>query len=364
MPSAAYIEMLLCAADAVYGTTAVAIEDIQIPEALFLTEQPTELRTVLIPREDGGFTVEIGVTAPDASTTRLHARAVLRAPAYSRASRPPLPLPLPETETETGTGTGTDGELVLDAEAVYAAYLRSGLDYGPRFRTALSVRLVSEGLAVTEISAQAQNPAEHLPPPLNDAGTHALSVLLNDDNTWASDHIGQVRVFKKPRASRLTAVARLSQGGDDRVRVLDVTLYEGGQPVMEMAGMELKRLGRKFRPPAAAAPRDGVRDGARSGAAQEPAVPMPAGRGPERVAWASRQIRAHVAGLLRIDVVDDVDPHTTFLELGLDSLVALELRSALEDRLGLSLDTNVVFAHPTPERLAEHLDDLLGRLSG
>ncbi len=46
----------------------------------------------------------------------------------------------------------------------------------------------------------------------------------------------------------------------------------------------------------------------------------------------------------------------TFLELGLDSVAAVELVRALRRRTGLPIATTALFDHPTPERLAEHLD--------
>ncbi|MFK0251565.1 type I polyketide synthase [Amycolatopsis azurea] len=46
----------------------------------------------------------------------------------------------------------------------------------------------------------------------------------------------------------------------------------------------------------------------------------------------------------------------TFLELGLDSVAAVELVRVLRRRTGLPIATTALFDHPTPERLAAHLD--------
>jgi acyl carrier protein len=50
-----------------------------------------------------------------------------------------------------------------------------------------------------------------------------------------------------------------------------------------------------------------------------------------------------------------VDAKIPFGALGLDSLMALEVRRRLERSLGLQLSTTLVFAHPTLEKLGDHL---------
>ncbi|WUD28110.1 type I polyketide synthase [Lentzea sp. NBC_00516] len=57
-----------------------------------------------------------------------------------------------------------------------------------------------------------------------------------------------------------------------------------------------------------------------------------------------------------------VDPQKDFLELGFDSLIAVELRNQLNELLSLKLAGSVVFDHKTPANLAQHLVTELGTL--
>jgi hypothetical protein len=55
-----------------------------------------------------------------------------------------------------------------------------------------------------------------------------------------------------------------------------------------------------------------------------------------------------------------VDERASFKDLGFDSLSAVELRNGLGRAAGVDLPASLIFDHPTPAAVAEHL---LGRLA-
>ncbi|WP_435830379.1 type I polyketide synthase, partial [Saccharopolyspora shandongensis] len=70
-------------------------------------------------------------------------------------------------------------------------------------------------------------------------------------------------------------------------------------------------------------------------------------------------VRAQAAAVLGHSGSQEIPGDKQFLELGFDSLTAVELRSRLMAATGLSLPTTAVFDHPTPARLAEHIRGVL-----
>jgi acyl carrier protein len=77
--------------------------------------------------------------------------------------------------------------------------------------------------------------------------------------------------------------------------------------------------------------------------------------GEQRLSIALARVRSELASVLRVDEAELSDPRTPFMELGLESLLALELRNRLEALLGVRLPTTLVFAQPNALALSKAL---------
>ncbi|GAA2622027.1 SDR family NAD(P)-dependent oxidoreductase [Streptomyces axinellae] len=79
--------------------------------------------------------------------------------------------------------------------------------------------------------------------------------------------------------------------------------------------------------------------------------------GPGTEADSLSLVRAQTATVLRADAAEVVADRS-FKEQGFDSVMAVELRNRLNSVTGLELPAGAVFDHPTPARLARHVDAL------
>jgi KS-AT-KR-ACP domain-containing polyene macrolide polyketide synthase/pimaricinolide synthase PimS2/candicidin polyketide synthase FscD len=81
----------------------------------------------------------------------------------------------------------------------------------------------------------------------------------------------------------------------------------------------------------------------------------------QRRATVLKLVRHHAADVLGHGSGDAIGADRPFRDLGFDSLGAVELRNQLNAATGLALTATLIFDHPTPESLAEHvLRELLG----
>ncbi|ROP35684.1 type I polyketide synthase [Saccharothrix texasensis] len=113
--------------------------------------------------------------------------------------------------------------------------------------------------------------------------------------------------------------------------------------------------------PVAAVLRGVPRGGRRAARAVEPdAVRLDALSPGDLRAHLLELVRAATAAVLGHDGPQAVDPAKGFLDLGFDSLAAVELRNRLGERLDVRLSATLVYDHPTPAEVADFLVVELG----
>ncbi|MFG3462635.1 SDR family NAD(P)-dependent oxidoreductase [Streptomyces sp. NPDC047853] len=162
-------------------------------------------------------------------------------------------------------------------------------------------------------------------------------------------------------AKALEALGAAVDGGDVSVVVADV---EWARFLPALTAARPQRL---FDGLPGALPQDGGAEpaGRADAEAGSPfAVRLAALDAKERRRELVESVRARAAVVLGHHDADAVEPRRAFRDLGFDSLTAVELRDLLAEVTGFSLPATVVFDHPTPAALAEHLDDLILHLDG
>ncbi|WP_030613033.1 SDR family NAD(P)-dependent oxidoreductase [Streptomyces sclerotialus] len=125
------------------------------------------------------------------------------------------------------------------------------------------------------------------------------------------------------------------------------------RPVRRAATTEPASAGRTSAEPASAESRTA---GAVAAAARSAGSVAPGGRSDEEV---RALITERVAGCLGLPV-SEVRPDFPLSDLGIDSIVAVELTNQLNDALGVVLKTIVVFEHPSVDALTAHIVEEYG----
>nr|UPI48933.1 type I polyketide synthase [Micromonospora sp.] len=163
--------------------------------------------------------------------------------------------------------------------------------------------------------------------------------------------------------SRLNRSGILPLPTEDALELFDRALSAGAPPVLvplnlDRAALRARAQDGALHPMLSDLVRVPVR---RAGRAAPPITARLAGLpGTEQRALLLDLVRSQAAAVLGHAEQAAVDTDRGFMELGFDSLTAVELRNRLKRAVGLRLPTTLLFDHPTPDTLADYLRDRLG----
>ncbi|GLK70110.1 SDR family NAD(P)-dependent oxidoreductase [Ancylobacter dichloromethanicus] len=164
LPATALVEMVLAAGRDVLRTDRLRVEDFVIPAALRLSPgESVETRVVL----DSTGVATVSSRMRGSHDWSLNAQGRVLADG-ALASSPAARAPAEEDGIEDSDGA------VLDADALYAAASRLGLDYGPAFRLVRSARRAGTHIHLALATPDAPQHGYVLAPTLADAALHGL----------------------------------------------------------------------------------------------------------------------------------------------------------------------------------------------
>ncbi|MFD7862992.1 type I polyketide synthase [Streptomyces sp. NPDC059783] len=127
---------------------------------------------------------------------------------------------------------------------------------------------------------------------------------------------------------------------------------------LSLDGLDAEQVPPLLRGLVRAASRPAAAHTVRESAPETPADRFAGMTGPERARALTDLVRDEAAVVLAYGPGERVDMDRGFLEMGFDSLSAVELRNRLGKATGLTLPATLLFDYPTPAALAAHLDEI------
>ncbi|MDN3355697.1 type I polyketide synthase [Actinomadura sp. DC4] len=349
VPGAAQLEWALRAAD---ETGCATVEELVIHTPLAVPE-PSGLSVQVVvgaAGEDGRR--EVGVYSRADAGWTCHATGVLGAVPTGPGEPPAAAWPPAGAEP-------------VDLAGFYDRTAAAGYGYGPVFQGLRAMwRDGADLLAEVELpEAEAEEFGVH--PALLDAVLHPLLVgRLGDEGVWLPFTWNEVVLHAAGATSVRVRLSPLGDALDHGVR-LTVTDPAGG-PVLDAVvtlrqadGERLQAAGERARTddgPANGGPvRRPVAAAANGGRSADLAGRLAGLAKEERRRMVLDLVRGHSAAVLGHADAARVSPEATFTELGLGSVMAVELRDRLVSATGLALPAALIFGHPTPKDVAGEL---------
>jgi thioesterase domain-containing protein len=358
VPGAALIEMVIRAGDEV---------GCDLLEELILAAP-------LVVPEHGALQVLLSVAEPDEQDRRavtIHARpespaeAGTGSPWIRHATGVLAPGAAPASFDLASWPPPGAEPIALDPDAFYTDLAGQGLEYGPSFQALTAAWRLGEEVFAEVALPQAQ-PAEGfgLHPALLDAAWHAAR--LGSSGPGAAMERARPFAWTDVVLHAAGAAAlrvRIAPAGPDAVTLQAADA--AGAPVVSVASLTFRAQpvpeaahGAAF--PAAGPGRVRPRPRRRQTTARRESTATWARRLAAMTAAAREEavldlVRDEVAAVLGHGSGAQVQAGQAFLELGFDSVTALELRSRISQVTGLRLPAAVVFDHPTAAALARRI---------
>ncbi|WP_228803873.1 type I polyketide synthase [Nocardia higoensis] len=222
LPGAAYLDAALSAAALRTESTRVAVADVRFVAPLVIEEGDAPVVELRVEEATHRFVIRSHGAAADTWTVNATGRLV-------DGVYEPTPVELPEP----------DGMHAIDPADFYAGLAARGLDYGPTFRRATSVRVRDTTVLATLDGEIARDSAHLAHPCVVDAALQSIAALLvgsgnSGDGAMVPVGVESVRAFA-PIPEQVDVLARLDRAGEPRA---DIDLLgTDGTVVLQIRGM-------------------------------------------------------------------------------------------------------------------------------
>ncbi len=231
LPTAGALEAARSAAERLFETDQVILEEVNYREALVLPEDGELVVQLLIGR-DGGFRLMSRPNDRTGAPWRLH---VIGRARRAASEAPPTDL----------TAVRARCTRSIEPAIFYERARKGGLEYGPQFQGIRELRL-GDGEAWTHVSLPAGvGDGFGIHPALLDASLHVYAALDPDDGALAylPIRVERFRLDRKGMSEVFVHAQRRSVGGE---HVVDIAMYGlDGSVVGRLHGLTLRRLPRE-----------------------------------------------------------------------------------------------------------------------
>jgi phthiocerol/phenolphthiocerol synthesis type-I polyketide synthase D len=239
----------------------------------------------------------------------------------------------------------------LSGEDFYNRLREMGGDYGPFFQVIRSVKFnLYEAIAVVEFPVGDTNRFAYGIPPyvLDSCLSTVIATSMSSSSKLPSDGFGLPLGFEKLRLSKVTGfrlwthAVRRDLPGDEHF-VADVRIYDDstGELVGEAIGLRFYR----FQLPSTSIPIRALGELRAEIVAFEP---------PQQRRWVENRLIEMIAEALETSS-SDISPDQDISRIGLDSLMAMEIRSELQHHFGVTIPISYLLESKSIRTLAEEL---------